>query len=168
MVSTSSSVPSARSLYFLVLLSHLAAHPSPITVPIPSFSCHRSSPGKRDTAVHWFWGVASPHCPRARLKQATDRWQRRDGSQAPPAVIKPSQAPRRIQPGGHIPRDDLNCPLSGAARVRPGLTRASQKRVCATENRSATVCRLQTLGALGASTKQPPCPRVGESWQLPS
>lgn len=148
MASTFSSVPSAlSSLYFLVLLSHLAAH-SPAQLmfqSLPSPATERAL--EKGTLLFIGLEVASPHCSHVWLKQATDRWQRRDGSQAPPAVIKPSQTPHCIQPGGHILRDGLNWPLSRAARVRPGLTRASQKRVCVTGNRSTTVCRLQTLHA---------------------
>lgn len=77
-------------------------HPRPGNIPISPFSCHTASPEK-GTLLYPGSGVASPHYP----KQTTDIWQRQGSSPASPAVIKPSWAPRRVQPGSHIPRVGL-------------------------------------------------------------
>lgn len=150
--------------YSLIHLNHLAAQVWPTFQP--SLLLPHSRPWKRGHCCSLVQG--RPSSSPLFLPEAAGLGQGRGGSSAPPpAGIRPGQAPGRVQPGSHRPRDGLSWPLTRAARERPGLSRASQKRVCVAENGSASVCGLQMLGALAALTKQPGmllCPRAGPPW----
>lgn len=93
--------------------------------------------------------------------------QRRGGSQASPAVIKP----RSLAPRSHIPGSGLGWPLTRPAKVRLDLPRGSQKWVCVAEEQVYHCLLPPDTGDFGGSDKgarNVAYQGAGPSWQLVS